>query len=165
MRDDVAAGPILRHERATGRERLLEARAERRLLAAIAIRMLLPDEGIRRDREQHLEVVRAERADRRTRRVSQKLGIRHESLQADGRARCGTITIAFPCDPSHPRGYNHDHGPSSRVPSAVEVQARHRHHARHAGVVHRRDDGDLLLGLFADVEAAARRCYKFQSWR
>ena len=47
------------------------------------------------------------------------------------------------------------HGLSSRLPSAVEVQADHRHDARHAGAVHRRDDGDLLVGLFADVEAAA----------
>ena len=47
------------------------------------------------------------------------------------------------------------HGLSSCLPSAVEVQAHHRNHARHAGAVHRRDDGDLLLGLFADVEAAA----------
>ena len=46
-------------------------------------------------------------------------------------------------------------GLASCLPSPVEVQAHHRHHARHAGAVHRRDDGDLLLGLFADVEAAA----------
>src|SRR3990170_1147237 len=37
-------------------------------------------------------------------------------------------------------------------PSAVEVQGHHRHHSDHAGAWHRRDDGDLLHGLFADVE-------------
>ena len=47
------------------------------------------------------------------------------------------------------------HGLSSCLPSPVEVQAHHRDDARDAGAVHRRDDGDFLVGLFADVEAAA----------
>ena len=47
------------------------------------------------------------------------------------------------------------YGRASRVPSAVEVQADHRHHAHHAGALYRRDDGDLFVGLLADVEAAA----------
>ena len=41
------------------------------------------------------------------------------------------------------------------LPPALEVEGHHRHHAAHAGPLHRRDDGDFLHRLFADVEAAA----------
>ena len=46
-------------------------------------------------------------------------------------------------------------GLASGLPSPVEGQTLHRNHSPHSGAVHRRDDGDLLVGLFADVEAAA----------
>ncbi len=55
--DDVAGGSIERDERATGREGLLEERSEWGLLIAISVWMLFPDERIRRDSEQRLEVV------------------------------------------------------------------------------------------------------------
>ena len=59
--DDLAGSAIQGDERTAGRERVREDGPERRLLVAIAFRMLLPDEWIGRDAKQGLEVVRPQR--------------------------------------------------------------------------------------------------------
>jgi hypothetical protein len=73
--DDLAARPIDSDESAVGTERFLEERAEGRLLAAIAFRVLLPDQRIGRNAEQGVEIARLQRPELQEFAVKNGLGV------------------------------------------------------------------------------------------
>ena len=60
--NDLPGGSVESHQRTTGTERILEESPERGFLIAVSFWMLLPDQRIRSNAEQRVEVVRPHRA-------------------------------------------------------------------------------------------------------